>query len=165
MSRKHAHCGYCGSPYTPEQTWPRLCAGCNEISYRNPLPVVVTVLPVDDGVLVIRRTIEPFLGSLALPGGYLDDGESWQAGCARELFEETGVVVPAGEIALFRAYSPEPPLGFVMIFGLAQPRRGLDLPAFTANNECSERVVIATSVELAFPTHTRVVTEYFEERT
>lgn len=34
----------------------------------------------------------------ALPGGGLDEGESANAGCVRELAEETGVVVSAGDV-------------------------------------------------------------------
>lgn len=165
MSRNRAHCGYCGHAFAAEQAWPRTCVGCTEISYRNPLPVVVTLLPVDAGLLCVRRTIEPRSGWLSLPGGFLDDGESWQAGCVREVFEETGIVVPASEIELYRVFSPEPAWGFVLIFGLARPRTEAELPAFVPNSESSERVVLTAPEELAFPTHTRAVLEYFQART
>jgi ADP-ribose pyrophosphatase YjhB (NUDIX family) len=164
MSRKHAHCGYCGRAFAPDQPWPRTCAGCNEISYLNPLPVVVLLLPVDDGLLCVRRTIEPRAGWLSLPGGFLDEGESWQAGCVRELFEETNVRIDPAEIELFRVFSPDPPWGFVLIFGLARHRRLEDLPPFEVNSECSERVVLTAPQELAFPTHTQAVVDYFASR-
>jgi ADP-ribose pyrophosphatase YjhB (NUDIX family) len=161
MSRKFAHCGYCGRAFEPDQAWPRTCAGCNEISWRNPLPVVVTLVPVDNGLLCVRRTIEPRVGWLSLPGGFLDDGESWQAGCVRELFEETNVRIAPGEIELFRVLSPDPPWGYVLIFGLARPRTEKELPPFTGNSESSERLILTAPEELAFPTHTQVVAEYF----
>ena len=42
-------------------------------------------------VLLIRRKNEPWAGFWALPGGYVDRGETLVAATARELFEETGV--------------------------------------------------------------------------
>jgi ADP-ribose pyrophosphatase YjhB (NUDIX family) len=44
-------------------------------------------------VLLVRRNIEPQIGQLALPGGYMNLGETWQQAGARELFEETGTII------------------------------------------------------------------------
>src|SRR4051794_11645866 len=115
MARKHAHCSYCGQPFAEEQAWPRTCAGCAQTTYRNPIPVVVTLVPVDGGLLCVRRSIEPAKGQLALPGGFLDFGEGWQAGCVRELYEETGLVLPAEEIRLFGVHSPPPTEGVILV--------------------------------------------------
>jgi 8-oxo-dGTP diphosphatase len=45
-------------------------------------------------VLTILRRWDPFPGQQALPGGHVDPGEDPQHAAARELREETGVVVP-----------------------------------------------------------------------
>lgn len=42
-------------------------------------------------LLLIRRGGHPYLGKLALPGGFANENEPVEATAARELFEETGV--------------------------------------------------------------------------
>lgn len=54
-------------------------------------------------VLLIRRKNEPFKGAYALPGGFVDIGETVEAGCRREVREETGLDV--GDLRLVGVYS------------------------------------------------------------
>jgi ADP-ribose pyrophosphatase YjhB (NUDIX family) len=159
---KDSHCSYCGHTFGTEKSWPRTCPGCGQTSYRNPIPVAVVLLPIDNGLLAIRRTLPDGRGKLALPGGYVNAGESWQHAAARELFEETGIQIDAGEIADFRVLSA--PDGTVLIFGLARPRKLADLPAFQGTDETSERVVCDKPMELAFSLHTQVMRDFFDRR-
>lgn len=162
MYTKHSHCSFCGTAFAEAQLWPRQCGHCNNRSYLNPLPVAVLLLPIDGGLLTVRRTIHPGYGELALPGGFINLGESWQEAAARELQEETGFTADPAEITDFRALSA--PEGMVLIFGLAPERRMADLPAFTPTDEASEIVVLYEPVKLAFPLHTQVMREFFEKR-
>ena len=159
MSDRFAHCGFCGAAFARDAEWPRLCAACRNTSYRNPIPVAVLLLPVGEGLLVIRRAVPPQVGKLALPGGYVSFGETWQQAAARELHEETGITVDADGIRELRVTSA--PDGTVLLFGVAAPMDAETLPAFVATDETSERTVIDAPAPMAFPLHEDVVREWF----
>lgn len=161
--RKHSYCSYCGSRFQTDPPWPRTCGNCQQISYLNPLPVAVALLPVDGGVLCIRRAIEPHVGRLALPGGYMDVGETWQQAAARELWEEAGVRIDAAELKLFDVLN-SPDDTSLLIFGVAREKRECELSPFVHNDEASERVIVPGPIELAFPLHTQVMRELFARR-
>ncbi len=51
----------------------------------------------DDKVLLVRRGIPPSEGLWAIPGGHIELGETIQETAEREIMEETGIVIKAGE--------------------------------------------------------------------
>lgn len=159
MPTINTFCSFCGAQYT-STGWPRRCSSCGSVTYRNPLPVAVALLPVGNGLLTVRRGIQPQQGQLALPGGFIDVGEDWAVAVARELYEETGIHVAAPQVQWYNARSSA--AGHLLLFGLC-PAIAV-LPAFVANSEVSELVVIDQAVELAFPLHTQIVQQYFAER-
>lgn len=162
--KPYDHCSFCGVRYAATD-WPRRCLTCKQVTYRNPTPVVVLLVAVlkPDGethLLVIRRGIEPGKGLLALPGGYMEMGETWQEAGARELREETGIIVNPATLSLHdvRANSPKT---CVLIFGVTQPVEPPTL--FVPNHEVSEIVVLAPTDnhDLAFSTHSEAARWFF----
>jgi len=160
---KNSHCGYCGAAFAPEQPWPRRCGVCENVTYRNPLPVSVVLLPIGaDGLLLVRRTQEPQAGHLSLPGGYMELGESWREAGAREVEEETGIKIDPAGITLFDVHSA--PDGTVLVFGRAAPLAENNLPPFRASNETSEMVISRGPEPLAFSTHTETAARFWQEK-
>lgn len=158
---RNSHCSYCGNKFTVE-AWPRTCSHCANISYINPLPVAALLVPVDGkGLLMVRRGEDPGYGQLALPGGYLDVGETWQEGAVRELREETGVVSNANEVELI-SVSTSLKHNSLLIFCIV-PNITIEAAYknFRPNREVTELVMITKPQELAFPTHTEIAKRHF----
>jgi 8-oxo-dGTP diphosphatase len=59
----------------------------------------------DGRVLLVRRKNEPFAGHYALPGGFVNIGETIEAACCREVKEETGITINQDQLALVGVYS------------------------------------------------------------
>ena len=67
--------------------------------------VVAFTMRADDlAVLLIRRKDEPFKGCWALPGGFVNENESLERAAARELHEETGLVVSPSKLEMLGAF-------------------------------------------------------------
>ncbi len=156
---KNSHCSYCGAAFAPDQPWPRRCAACANVSYINPLPVAVMLVPMVSGLLLVRRTNAPQIGKLGLPGGFIEIGETWQQAGAREVREETQGEIAPDQITLFDVRSA--PDGTVLVFGLAPPLPRAVVDNFASTGETSELVVAHAPLELAFSTHTETMARYF----
>jgi ADP-ribose pyrophosphatase YjhB (NUDIX family) len=164
---KDSYCSYCGQAFAAEQPWPRKCARCGNLTFRNPKPVVVVVQPVDDGVALILRNVEPQRGKWALPGGYIDFGERWEEAAARELEEETGISADPGAAVLMRVENGTD--GQTLLLFCRFPRiTAAALPALRDTAEISGRMVATPetldAVDFAFLIHRRIIAEFFERK-
>jgi ADP-ribose pyrophosphatase YjhB (NUDIX family) len=129
--------------------------------YLNTPTVVVVLVPLQAGLLMIRRALAgEGYGKLALPGGFQMLGQTWQEAGAREVLEETGVVI---DPALLRVLAVEttPDRRHNILFCQSPP---VDHAGdFVHDAEVAEVLVIFEPVETAFPLHTAMVRAYFEE--
>jgi len=69
------------------------CPNCGHhfTNFRNPLPTVDIIIEVQGGIVLIERKNKPH--GWALPGGFVDYGESLEQAAVREAKEETGLQV------------------------------------------------------------------------
>ena len=80
----------------PNSVKSRKCEDCGFEYFQNPSSAYVAFITDGKGrLLVERRGREPAFGTLDLPGGFADADETAEEGVAREVLEETGLVVTA----------------------------------------------------------------------
>ena len=78
-----------------------MCAN-EEKQYKNPTPTVDIIIRLpDDGIVLIKRKNPPY--GYALPGGFVDEGESLEQAAVREAREETSLDVTL--VRQFHTYS------------------------------------------------------------
>jgi 8-oxo-dGTP diphosphatase len=75
--------------------------GAKVKEYRNPLPTVDVIIELPEGIVLIERRNEPF--GWAIPGGFVDYGETLESAAARESLEETSLTV--SDLRLLGCYS------------------------------------------------------------
>jgi 8-oxo-dGTP diphosphatase len=130
---------------------------------RNPsLAVDCIVFDPAGRLLLIRRKNPPFQGQYALPGGYVDYGESTEHAAARELAEETGLT--ATSVTLVGVYSDpqRDPRGHVVSVAYLVETAGHD-PKAGDDAASAEFVAGWDGLDLAFD-HGRIVADAVRQR-
>lgn len=137
------------------------CPHCNtEIeSHRNPTPTVDIIIEIGDRIVLIERKNPPY--GWALPGGFVDYGESYETAALREAEEETNLKV--NDLRQFHTYSnpgrdPRGHTASTVFIGKADG-------APTAGDDAA-RVELFTRDELptlAFD-HAEILADYFKSR-
>lgn len=138
------------------------CVQCEFVHWNNPKPVTATVVPVNDGVVLVKRKYEPYVGDWCLPGGFIEATEHPAESAAREVFEETGLEVKITK--LLDAASPGRGINVVILFYEGTPISGTLTPGDDADDARVFTREELSSVKVAFALHQRIIDEWFEAR-
>lgn len=113
------YCPRCGNVMEQraiEGRYRDVCSRCEFIFYRNPVPAVGVVVPLDSGIVLVQRRFEPRAGYWGLPAGYMELGESAEETAVRECYEETGLEVrPDGLVGVY-SYGTSTVSGLLIIY-------------------------------------------------
>ena len=70
-----------------------VCRRCGFVFYLDPKLATIAVVPLEGGVVMVRRSIDPGYGLWVVPGGFVDVGEPVEEAVVRETLEEARLAV------------------------------------------------------------------------
>lgn len=159
-------CSNCGNQIKhgeiPGEHIPRYyCDVCSTIHYQNPL-VIVGCLPIwEDKVMLCKRGIEPQYGLWNIPGGFMENDETVEAGAVREMVEETGGNIKV--LGLHTVYSVLPVNQVHLHFLVAL----VDLKYHLTDESIEIQLFTEQEIpwrEIAFASSRFALKKYFEDR-
>ena len=121
-----------------------------------PKLMVDVVIPSEAGGVLIRRGSEPFEGQWALPGGFVDVGETVYEAAVREVAEETGLAVEVSRLVGVYSEPNRDPRGHNVSVAFLACVLGGQMQA--ASDAAEVEVLDPNTVELAFD-HSRIIAD------
>ena len=93
-------CPRCGSQrFVIADARAKRCDDCGFVYYHNASAATAAVIFDDEGrLLTVRRAFAPAAGTLDVPGGFGEPGETLEESCRREVREETGADITVGPL-------------------------------------------------------------------
>lgn len=139
-----------------------MCPHCGKSvqTFKNPFPTVDIIIETGGGIVLIRRRNPPL--GWALPGGFVDYGESLEAAAVREAREETSLDVElTGQLGAYSDPSRDPRQHTITVVFTARAE-GAPLGADDAV-EAKIFTLEALPQDLAFD-HGRILKDYHDLR-
>lgn len=159
------HCPKCAAARTTEIDAVRfVCEACGFVYYYNvAVSSAVLILAENGSALFIRRARDPAKNKLALPGGFIDRGETAEAAAIREVSEEAGVKLARVEFLasfpnLYSYRGVDYPVVDLFFIGRVQAAVASPLDDVTEIVWAPPRAV--AEEELAFPSHGRALAAF-----
>ncbi len=127
---------------------------------RNPIPTVDIIIEINDGIVLIKRKNPP--PGWAIPGGFIEYGESAESAAIREAKEETNLDIY--ELRQFHTYSDpkrDPRFHTISIVFIA---KGKGIPR--AKDDAIEIGIFTKDSlpdDIAFD-HREILSDYFQKR-
>lgn len=100
--------------------------------HKNPIPTVDAIIHKDSSILLVKRMRDPYKNCFALPGGFVNEGETVEEAIIREVYEETSLEVEPIDILGVYSDPKRDPRGhmltvvFISLIVKGNPRAGDD---------------------------------------
>lgn len=94
MIKRYRYCPYCKGRLDYKSTRGlklKHCTKCDRIFYDNPASGVAILVEKEKKILFVKRNVIPKKNRWALPGGFIEQGETIEKAALRELKEESGI--------------------------------------------------------------------------
>jgi 8-oxo-dGTP diphosphatase len=112
-----------------------VCTDCGFVFYIDPKIAVGTIIrSTNEGIVLVRRAIDPGYGKWVFPGGYVDRGEPLTTAAIREAREECGLEVRLDALVNIYSYPGRAPI--IVVYAATAMRGEL-----CADEECLETAV------------------------
>ena len=171
---EQSFCGWCGSKVIYVQDWMSECTNCGYKRYINHNPCCNIIVNSGDAVLMVRRSIEPKLGKLDFPGGFMDmTDSSIEEASYRELLEE--LLINKDEISelIYLGSSTEPYLWqatelnsacFFFTCNLLIDKKDINLDLKENSELCWVTKEDFSDIDFAWNIDKEMLTKYFKEK-
>lgn len=126
---------------------------------KGPLITVDAIIEKDDKILLIKRKNEPFKGEWALPGGFVEYGESVEDAIIRESKEETGLDITIKTLLGVYSKPGRDPRGHVVSICYVATATGEEMGGSDADDATFFALEEIKKLKLAFD-HRTIINDY-----
>jgi len=130
-------------------------------AYKKPGVTVDAIVTVGYKILLIKRKNAPYKGKWALPGGFIEYGESAEDAVKREIFEEANLTIEISDIIGVYSDPDRDPRGHVISICFRAKGQGEEKSGGDAIDARLFKLDDALKEDLAFD-HKKILRKYME---